>query len=187
LRNRKVKCRFCQIAELYPEKDMFVELAGKHGDTKKYWHYDCYEKELVRREKTKVETDEWDDLLNTIKEIHDIDVVPTDLITTLQDLRNGTERYREHKKIGYKQGVKYPIIKKAYEMSKKKIQWVKGNKKFKNTKGECKYCFMIVREKISDAKRELKRLQKIEDTYVNPHHSYSEFNVEPIVKKFPKS
>jgi hypothetical protein len=186
LRNRKVKCRFCQIAETFPETDMYVELCGKEGKTKKYWHYDCFEKEKVKREKTKVELEEWDSLLETVKEIHDIEKVSLNLIHALQDLRNGTERFRKYKKIGYKQGVKYPIIQKAYQMSKKKIQWAKKNKKFKDTTRELMYCFMIVLDKISDAKKELQRLKKLEDLYVNPNHSYSEFNVEPV-KKFPKS
>lgn len=185
MRNRKVKCRFCQNEETYPETDMYIELTGKESKTKKYWHFDCFEKEKIRREKVNEETRKWDMLYETVKEIHDAENLPKDIICALQDLRNGTKRFRSQVQIGYKKGIEYPIITKAYNMSRKNIEYARNTKNFKDTKNEMKYCLEIVKDKISDAKKEIKRMKKLEDTYVNPFHSYSEYEIEPV-KKFPK-
>jgi hypothetical protein len=184
MRNRQVKCRFCKIAELYPETDMFVELGGKHGTTPKYYHFNCYESELERRKEADKEQKEKDELNDLIKEIHNVKIINKTIWQLITDLRNGTERYQKGFKKKYKKGFNYKVIKKAYEMNRKKISYYRANKTFKDLNAEMKYCFMIIRDKINDAEKEIKRLEKIDKTYMNPSHSYSERNVEPV-KEFP--
>lgn len=186
-----MKCQICAKEETYPEVDMHRELRPNSDKNYRYWHYDCFEQEIKNREFKESERLELDELWNLVKEIHSLKGVEgskkifSELICLIQDLRNGTERFYTGYKYHYKKGFKYSVIKKAYEMNRKKIDYYRKNKHFKDTKGELKYCFFIVRNNVMDAYREIKRLEKIKNTYVNPNHSYSEFNVEPS-KKFPK-
>jgi len=179
LKNKTVTCRQCKKKEIYPQVDMYVELAGRNKDSEKYWHYDCWEFKCKEQK-------ELDDLYNTIKEIHGYPSIPPALFVYLQDLRNGTIKLNKNKIRKYKEGVPYPVIKKAYEMNRKKIHWVKGNKTFKQTVSEFMYAFKIIESKINDAFKEMRRKEIEDDMYVNPEHSYSEYEVEPL-KKFPKS
>lgn len=179
MKNRSVACRLCKKKEVYPQIDMYVELTGKENKTKKYWHHNCWEFKCN-------EMKELDDLYLTVKELHGYPTVPPAFFVHLQDLRNGTIKLHDKKIKRYKEGVPYRVIKKAYEMNRKKIQWVKSNKKFKQTISEMMYVFKMIESRINDAFKELKRMEAEKDMYVNPDHSYSEIDVEPL-KKFPKS
>lgn len=185
-----MKCQICEKEETYPEVDMFKELKPNTTNRYRYWHYECFEIEKKDREFKKIESDELDELWELIREIHSLNAIKgtkkifNELFCLIQDLRNGTERFMNYQ-YHYKKGFKYSVIKKSYEMNRKKIEFYRRNKQFKDTKAELKYCFMIVRNNIMNAFKEMKRLEKVDNTYVNPHHSYSEFNVEPS-KKFPK-
>ena len=184
MRNRKVKCKICEKEETYPETDLYREHRSPSSKSYYYWHYECFPQEIENRKFKEIERQELDDLYNVVKEIHDTKVVHKEIFGLIQDLRNGTERYYTGYKKHYKKGFKFSVIKKAYEMNRKKIDYYRKNKKFKDVRGEMKYCFFIVRNNITDAYRELKRLEKIDNTYVNPNHSYSERNIEPV-KDFP--
>lgn len=179
MKDKKVICEHCKNQEAYPETDMYIQLTGKNKNVKKYWHYDCWDFKCK-------ELQELDELYNTIKEIHGYPSIPPAFFVYLQNLRNGTIKLNKKEIKKFKEGVPYPVIKKAYEMNRKKIQWVKGNKKFKQTISELMYGFRIIESKINDAFKEMKRKEAEEDMYVNPEHSYSEYEVEPL-KKFPKS
>lgn len=203
MKNRIVTCKHCKNKEKYPQVEMHVVDLNVEGKKPKYWHLDCYEiylKEQQKKEKQEererrkkdIENKKWDNLFETIKEIHEIpkeivstETFPKEIIITLQDWRNGTERFSSNRKIRRKQGIEYDVIEKAYQMSRKQIHWARKNKQFKDIKNEMKYCLAIVRNKLIDAKNEIKRQKELAELYVNPHHSYSEVEVEPM-KEFPK-
>ena len=179
MNDKKVTCEHCKNQELFPHTDMYIQLTGKDKNIKKYWHFDCWEFKCK-------EVKEMDELYQTIKEIHGYPSLPQGLFVYLHNLRNGTIKLNKNEIKKFKEGVPFPVIKKAYEMNRKKIQWAKNNKKFKKTISELMYGFRIIESNINDAFKEMKRKETEEDMYVNPEHSYSEYEVEPL-KKFPKS
>lgn len=177
MKERDVTCKHCKKKS--PKSTMYIQLIGKEKKTKSYWHFECWEFKSN-------ELKEWDELYNTIKEIYGYPNIPPAFFVYLQDLRNGTIKLDTRKIKKYKEGVPYSVIKKAYEMNRKKIHWVRSNKKFKQTISELMYGFKIIESKINDAFKEIKRKEAEDEMYVNPDHSYSEYEVEPL-KKFPKS
>lgn len=177
--NKNVTCKQCGKKELYPKTDMYIESNEKNKQRKIYWHYDCWEFKCNEQK-------ELDELYNTIKDIHGYPSLPPPFFVYLQDLRNGTIKLNKRKIKKYKEGVPYSVIRKAYEMNRKKIHWIKSNKNFKQTISELMYGFRIIESKINDAFKEIKRKEREDSMYVNPNHSYSDYKVEPL-KKFPKS
>jgi len=158
---------------------MHIHWAGTEKKRPMYYHHECWE---FKNNEVK----ELDELYNVIKEMHKIIDVPKAFFVHLQNLRNGTITLHGKEIKKFKKGVPYHIIKKAYEMSRKKIQWAKGNKTFKSSISELMYGFKIIESKINDAFKEIKKQKIKENLYVNPDHSYSDYEVEPL-KKFPKS
>jgi hypothetical protein len=177
LTDRNVICRHCRKKS--PKSQMHCELTGKEKKVRKYFHHECWEFKCN-------ELKEWNELFNTVKEIYGYPDIPKGFISILQKLRNGTITFNKKEIKKYKKGVPYSIIKKSYEMNRKKIQWVKNNKNFKKTISEFMYGFRIIESRINDAFNELKRIEAEKNMYVNPDHSYSDFEVSPL-KKFPKS
>jgi hypothetical protein len=179
VKNRSVKCSLCKKRETFPKTDMYVEWTGKNKNVPKYWHHECWEESKEELEFIKNELQELDDLSNTIKNIHNLEKIPNGFYVYLQDLRNGTVKLGKSKMKKYKEGVPYNIIKKAYELSKKKIHWSKHNVNFKSDMSELVYGYKIMDSKINEAVKELKRLEDQQNFTID----LTNFNL----KKFPKS
>lgn len=160
--NKPVVCRWCLIEERFDEETMmYVDIYSEKGNRyRKYFHKDCFPKAEEEDKFKRKEEDELDDLMEMIADVHNITVpnVPRQLYSLLQDIRNGTNRYRKKKKIRFKDGVSYPVIKEAYRLSKDDIRWARMNKQFKKLFDEMRYGLAIVHNRIGDAmKAEINR------------------------------
>jgi hypothetical protein len=182
VRNRSVKCSACKKRETFPKTDMYVRWTGRDKNVPKYWHHECWEKARPkiesREEFIEKELKTLDELIIVIEEMYNIKV-PKYFYTILQDYRNGSIKEGNKKFVKYKDGVPFPVIKKAYELSRKKIQWSIHNIKFKNDIAKLNYGFKIMDSKINEAIKELKRLEDQQNFTID----LTNFNL----KKFPKS
>lgn len=82
----------------------------------------------------------------------------------MQDIRNGTDRYKKGYSKQFKKGVSYIIIREAYRMSEKSIVWARRNRNFKNFDQELNYGLAIVKSNLPKAYKDLKR-NKMEKRY----------------------
>ncbi len=152
----QVICQYCRNKS---ERDeMLFEQQGK---SKKYYHVECYAKYLVEREEKQKEVQRLDELMQVIKGIHGIDDIPKGFYPFIQDLRNGTIRFRGPVLKKYKEGVPYEVIEEAYRMSESSIAWSKQNKSFKNTMAELKYGLAIVSNNVNDAYKNIRQRKRL--------------------------
>lgn len=164
---RIVKCQICEKTELYKERLELMEIESKTSEktgktSNKYFHKGkCWEKHLKEQSFKVNEKKEKDELNNIIKSIHNIKFdLPPNIWELIQDLRNGTDRYKTFWKKRYKQGVPYGVMAEAYRMSKDNIEWAKLNKRFKTKEVEIKYSLRTMQSKIEDAYNKLKRTEQ---------------------------
>jgi hypothetical protein len=165
--NRKgkyVKCPHCLEYELKKEKDKMVQI--KVGKVNRYLHENCYQ-DYVFNEKVKQKNIIMRDQLGDyLKQLHNIKLIPQNFWFAIEDIRNGSERFQERRKIknGKREGYNYDVILKAYQLKNKNISWAIQNKKFHNKVGEMNYCLRIAENYLIEAdvvlKKE-KRKQKI--------------------------
>lgn len=166
---RYVKCQVCSETVPYIERHT---LAVERKDARnKYFHHECYVKYLKYKEFKKQEGIQLNQLEEVIKQIHGLKKVPSSFFSALQDVRNGTERYRNVKQYNYKKGATYPEIARAYELSKSDIIRIKQQKLFKDDNAELRYCLHVVLGRINQATAQLLReerqqaIQLFEDAY----------------------
>lgn len=158
---RYVKCQFCNESEPYSKKEEMevIKKVSDKGTTKNLYYHsgDCWDKFHKKNEFIKKELEERDKLNDVIKSIYNVEFhLPTRLWTLIQDLRNGTNRYRKFFKKKYKEGVPYDVLAEAYLMSRSSIKWAKLNKRFKSLQDEICYGLIIVQSKIEDANKKMK-------------------------------
>lgn len=168
----KVKCQYCE--EKSPKDEMHCEAKptgqfNKNGSEKmqrKYWHHDCFEKELKDREFKEKEQAELDELNATLIRIHNIKgfkdedpKIPSTFFPFLQEIRNGTILFGQRVK-KYKQGIRYKYINYTYLFCEENIEYARRTKEFKDLMAELRYCLAIVKNNIEDAARDLKRKNK---------------------------
>lgn len=166
---KTIKCQICNLNELFSEKeekmDYFETFTDSGGRRCKYCHKgECSDKYKKKIDYNKKENKEKDELNKVIRDIHGLQdtkdkkhTISSNYWQMVQDIRNGTERYKVNYKKKYKQGVPYSILKDAYLMARKDIEWAKLNKQFRTTFSELKYCLLIAHGKISDVYREKER------------------------------
>lgn len=141
----RVKCVFC---EEYDDKVIMTNLK------KRYIHKEClieYEKDIIFKEREKKELDR---LIDYIKEVHNIKVVPNTFYPFIQDLRNGNNR--RGRIIGekkFKKGYEYNVIRYTYRKHKGNIEWAIRNKSFNGSFAMLKYTIAIITDKISIVER----------------------------------
>lgn len=132
---------------------------GNKTKTNKYYHHNCYEYYLKEQEFKEQERLKLDELCETIKVIHNIEIIPKQIFSDIQALRNGDVLYGKVKK-QYKNGLKYEAIKITYEYCAEQIRYWKNKKEFKNVQSELRYGLAIVRNSVEDAKRDYRERQK---------------------------
>jgi hypothetical protein len=164
---RLLKCKQCGVKDVeYKDRFDKMEIESSltsDGKTRNlYFHKgECWEERLKYKAFLEKEKKDMDDLNLTIKKIHRRkSEIPVDHYVKIQDLRNGTARYRKFWEKKKKEGVPYKVIEEAYRMSKDKIEYARSAGKFRDTNHELAYSFKIVLGKIEDA---YKKLSKNED------------------------
>lgn len=120
----------------------------KIGKTNKRYHkskcYDLYLKDIEEKEREKLELDS---LVETIKDLHNIEVIPNRFYPFLQDIRNGNEMFGKMGTRKSKAGYSYQIIEKTYQFCQNKINWALQNINT-DTFGMLKYTKAIVESNI---------------------------------------
>lgn len=152
-----VGCQWCK--EKSEREEMLFEQQGK---SKKYYHVECYAKYLVDKEEKQLEVQRLDQLVQVIKNIHSIKDIPKGFYPFIQDLRNGTIRFRGPVLRKSKEGIPYEVIEEAYRMSADSIAWSKRSKDFKNTMAELKYGLAIVSNNINDAYKNIRQRKMVD-------------------------
>lgn len=167
---RDVKCVYC---EKYDNRDIMTNLK------KRYIHYGCLEKHEKDMEFKEREKKELDRLVDYIKEVHNIKIVPSVFFPFLQDLRNGNTR--RGKIIGekkYKEGYEYNVIRYTYRKYKDNIKWAIRNKGFTGTFNMLKYTVVIVSDRIGSVEKAYKRsdvAKKREDSFIQNDKRVKEY------------
>lgn len=164
--NRVVKCQICK--ESYPYVDRHnlaseAKLTAKGKTLNKYWHHECYKKELVKRESALNDPIEKDELNATVKKIYNLNFdLPNGWWWYIADLREGTNRFQKFWKKKHKEGVPFSVIREAYIMSVADIEWARMSKKFKSLDQELRYGLIIMQSKVNDAFRKMKTREQQE-------------------------
>ncbi|WP_226035742.1 hypothetical protein [Aquibacillus saliphilus] len=182
---RQFKCQYCKNKDI-DEKMVIV----KHGKQNKRYHkvecYDLYIKDQEFKQQEKLELDE---LVEVIKEVHGIEVVPPQFFSYLQDLRNGNQLFGKVGQKKSKSGYSYKAISMTYEENKDTINWAKNNRDFNGTMNLLKYTRAIVADKVGqvayriesrDRKREFEKATEQQAESVFEH-----INKQP--KKYKKT
>lgn len=141
-----------------------------------YFHEgECYQKYLDHKEFTKKENEEWDELYQYIKKLHNVVVVPPANVVRLQALRNGNDLKKGKPYKRYKMGAEYSLMLEAYLLAEDEIKKSIATKlKDSNDVSAINYCISIMtnklnqawknRQKAKEAKEENKKLErKIEE------------------------
>lgn len=135
---------------------MVIDYIGKQ---KKRFHHNCHKQYLEDQEFKRKEKEELDDLVETIKEVHNIEIIPNQFYSYLQDLRNGNELFGRIGQKKSKQGYTYMTIARTYEYCRDSIDWARNNRDFKGTLPMLKYTMAIIRDKISQVDYRIEREQ----------------------------
>lgn len=155
---RKVKCQYCEGKEPYSERyEMSVIIKGKRN---LYFHNECVNKYQEEQEFKRIEEAKLDEVAKKVMKLHGVDVLPSWFYTELQDLRNGTQRYRSNRKLRYKEGIPYEAFTESYKMKGADIRWAKLNKHFKKPSDEIRYCWVVAKNGLPDAMKRLKKRER---------------------------
>lgn len=148
MRTREYKCYYCK--KQIKTNEELIENKTKSGKVSYRMHKTCFD--FKEREK-----DELDNLVETIKKMYNIEIIPSSFYIRLQDLRNGNDIYNKVKKS--KNGYRYKLIeytyKKKHKEIKKSISTIKGG-----SLNQLNYGLAIVRNSINDIVLELRALRK---------------------------
>ena len=167
---RKVICVFCKEQD---DRDIMTKLKTR------YIHYECLEKYKEEAKFKEREKKELDRLVEYIKEVHNIKIVPNTFFPFLQDLRNGNTRRGQivgEKK--YKEGYEYNVIRYTYRRYKDNVKWAIKNKSFEGTFNMLKYTLAIVSDKIAKVEQAYKRsdvAKKREDSFIQNDKRIKEY------------
>ena len=148
----KVKCKFCNIQD---EKTSMTKVDSR------YVHNDCLDEYNSEIEFKKKEHKDLAKLMEYIKKVHNIEVIPNQFYPFIQDLRNGNAR--RGKIIGtqkYKEGYSYYVIALTYKYIKPQIKWAIRNKNFNGSSSMLRYTYAILVDKISVVNKKLIRKQE---------------------------
>lgn len=154
---------------------------------KRYYHHNCWENEVVRREELSKEKTEWGALIDFIKQVHSLYDVPRPFYPFLQDIRNGTVRFGGAVQNKHKEGIKYSVLLEAYRMSAENIKWARKNKNFNNnTFAELKYGLAIVKGNIGTAIERVLTRSRLQSAVVMTQES-QDVGYKPRVQELAKN
>ncbi|GAA0347985.1 hypothetical protein GCM10008931_44100 [Oceanobacillus oncorhynchi subsp. oncorhynchi] len=184
--SRKYVCQWCREKDI--DENMTIVKIGKNN---KRYHkgkcYDLYKKYNESKEREKLELDS---LVETIKELHNIEVIPGRFYPFLQDLRNGNEMFGKMGTRKSKAGYPYKIIEKTYLFCQDKINWALQNINA-DTFGMLKYTKAIVESNIYRiAAQEARKQQHEEVAQLNENETVNMQNHlerKPVQYKKKKS
>ena len=180
--------RYCK------KKDDIEKLISiKDGSkNKKYYHDDCYEKQVREDEIRKIDIEERKELLNTITKIYNIKHIdiPKEMYSFLANIRNGNPVFGKTKNdIKHKQGYSYKVIDYTYRNYYKYIRDVRRKKNFNSISGELKYGLYIIMDKIYGVNKKyenykkskrLFEMKKIQNDYTNNYKKNKKENENDI-------
>ncbi|HSH51559.1 MAG TPA: hypothetical protein VK982_07530 [Bacteroidales bacterium] len=156
-----VKCKVCGDKS---ERESMYCIAKKTGKFNKngteklirsYYHHKCW------TEKSK-ENKEWEELIQTIKKAHGIEIVPQSkkFYTKLNDIRNG-DYGTGKKRMKNKSGYEYPIITKAYKIywneMYRAIKYLRMKNPNSSMEDELNYGLGVIINRLEDVRRIEKR------------------------------
>ena len=143
----QVKCGLCGTKQ--EKSEMYCD-AGKQ---KKYYHHSCWTMELERRDFAEKEKTGWNNLYGYVHRLYNFHApIPPQFVHVLQDLRNGTVRYKGPVIKGNKDGVPYEVILSAYRLAEQKIIQSKAKTDtFDNDFLRLKYGFSIMLSYLNQA------------------------------------
>jgi ribosomal protein S19 len=175
---RSYKCLVC--SEKYLDDDMIiVEKVGKSN--RRVCKGGCHNKYLADKEKKRIEKEQLDDLVEVIKEVHGIEIIPPQFYSYLQDIRNGNELFGRVGTKKSKQGYSYKEIAETYKSITDSINWALSAKQFTNTMNMLKYTRSILLNNIStvieNANKEeywnqSQQANKTEEAFEDPFEHY---------------
>lgn len=180
---RQYKCPVCD------QKNYQDEMV-KHtkGSVTRYYHPKCLEKHLKYQAFIDKDLYERDLLTEVIKDIHGMVTLPNSFFSQyIQMFRNGTIKERGRLITKYKKGVSYIVMRDAYLLCRKDIEWHKKNKQFKSDLAELIYGFKIMQDKVNKAYATMhnKKKQEKEQQVVHEHeiHMFENDTIKPQSKK----
>ena len=155
---RMLKCQRCGVADTEKE-DLEFDLVGEKKPVKKYYHKSCFQEHLKDKEFRAKESEELDKLIEVIKKIYGVKVIPNTVYPYLQDLRNGTRFFGKFD-YKYKKGYTYDLIAETFEYCSDTIEYWNGRKSFNGLSGALKYGLAIVCDKLSVVEQRRKRKEE---------------------------
>lgn len=168
---RILKCFWCGKRD---REDKVEIIKGKQK--RRYHSEKCYDEYLKDQEYKKREKEELDELIETIKRVHDIKAIPNQFYPFIQDLRNGNEFFGRIGERKSKKGYRYDVITKTYLKCQNNIDWAKRNKNFKDVFGMLRYTLAIIKNNIDEVDEEVKRKEEQEKQFkrksVDQHNNY---------------
>lgn len=156
----KTKCFYCKEKE---SKANMVELIEDENlDLKRYFHKHCYDSFLEEKEFKNKESQELDELVETIKDIFEITIVPKDVFVIINNIRNG-ESFGGKKKNTtkrYKEGYTYSLINETFKHCRESIIYSLKTKDFNGLMNSFRYAIVIVVDKLSLVEKRIKKAEK---------------------------
>lgn len=176
-----LKCRTCLLTNATKEEMECEENVSESGKiTRMYFHKgECWEKRLAHKEFLRTENEQLDNLCETIKRVHGLEIIPNSFFSLcLQPVRNGN--YRQGRKvIKYKKGVSYKMLDETYKYCEKSIEKIRSTKDFGGTLNELKYCFAVVIDKIPVVAKKIRQKQKLEEEWKRKEEMMKQSSILP--------
>lgn len=158
---KQAMCQLCKIKAL--KEDMEFEMVGTKTPLAKYYHKGaCWETRLKEKAFNEIESKELDDLVEIIKEIYGVKLIPSNSYPFLQALRNGTKFFGKND-YKYKQGYSYDLIAETFNYVSESIEYANRTKSFNGFNNALRYGLAIVCDKLSvvEQRRNLREKQSI--------------------------
>jgi len=134
-------------------------IVGEKKTTRKYFHKHCYEDYLKVKAFKESERAELDKLIEKIKKIYGVKVVPHNVYPFLQDLRNGTKFFGKND-YKYKEGYTYDLIAETFEYCSDTIEYYNSRKTFDGLSNAVRYGLAIVCDKLMVVESRRKQIVK---------------------------
>lgn len=159
-----IKCKYCNELLLKADADLIIEITPKGNKKKIFLHKKCVDEYNELLEYKKNEITMFNEIYEYIKEFIDYSseqILPRNLVTRIQDLRNGTIMQKGvGRVVKSKDGYPYAVIFDTFLSNADDIRWAMANKTFKNENGKIAYLMAIIDSHINDT---YMRFQNAED------------------------
>lgn len=174
------KCQWCGVSDTHKD-EMEVEMSQGKKPVAKRYHKHCYQEYLKDKEFKEQERIELDKLVEVIKKLYGVKVVPHSAYPFLQDLRNGTKFFGRND-YKYKQGYSYDLIAETFEYCSDTIEYWNAKKSFNGFTNALRYGLAIVCDKLSVVENRRKDRER-QESLVEKHLE----NTKPEEEEFTSS